>query len=215
MLRLPSLIVAAEAATCRRNFANNAKWNTKKESHYEVLNVSNDCTKRDIRNAYLKLSKQYHPDVKSNAANAENTARFVQITEAYQTLIKTSTRKDYDASLIWNPGGTRETIQPWEVRTNYSTDPGPYYGIKGISRVSNWQVALFLISLGILGAFFGFSSAKHSFELNRHVQDEISAEANSHHAAVVADAQKYGNQEQMRRMVERLAKDPLGQMVAK
>ncbi|XP_070065754.1 dnaJ-like protein 60 isoform X3 [Drosophila virilis] len=156
MLRLPAFI-AAHGAAGRRNFAYKTKT---PETHYEVLNVKSDCSKQDIRNAYLKLSKQYHPDVKSNAASVEKTARFVKITEAYQTLVKTSTRKDYDDSLIWYPGGARETIQPWDVRPNYNPNPGPYYGIKGMNRVSNWQVALFLMSLGILGAIFGFSSVK-------------------------------------------------------
>ncbi|XP_064543293.1 dnaJ-like protein 60 [Drosophila montana] len=215
MFRLPAFI-AAQGTAGRRNFAYKANSKTKTpETHYEVLNVKSDCSKQDIRNAYLKLSKQYHPDVKSNAASVEKTARFVKITDAYQTLVKTSTRKDYDDSLMWFPGGARETIQPWDVKPNYNPNPGPYYGIRGMKRVSNRQVALFLISLGIVGAIFGFSSVKHSFALSRQVQDEISAEANSHHAAVVADAQKYGNQEQIRRMVDRLARDPLGRAAAK
>lgn len=56
---------------------------------------------------------------------------------------------------------------------------------------------------------------RHSFQSSRQVADEISAEANSHHAAVVADAKKYGNEEQMRRMVDRLARDPLAKVATK
>jgi len=54
-----------------------------------------------------------------------------------------------------------------------------------------------------------------SFQLSRQIQDEISAEANSHHAAVVADAQKYGNEEQVRRMVDRMSRSPFNQSSAK
>ncbi|KAH8261513.1 hypothetical protein KR044_010549 [Drosophila immigrans] len=220
-----------------RSFAQTAKLNTKKaETHYDVLNLSHDCSKLDIRNAFLRLSKQvqqvqfkfvafkfklvslqYHPDVKHAAVQSDGAARFVKITEAYQTLVKPSSRRDYDDSLLWNAGGSsaRETIHPWEVKPNYDPNAGPYYGIRGFDRVSNWKVALFLASLGILGAIFGFSSVKHSFQINKQIRDEISAEANSHHASVVADAQKYGNKEQIRRMVERLANDPLGRAAAK
>ncbi|KAH8371061.1 hypothetical protein KR093_006027, partial [Drosophila rubida] len=189
----------------------------KTETHYEVLNLTCDCSKRDIRNAFLRLSKQYHPDVSNTAAQSHNAARFVKITEAYQTLVKPSSRRDYDNSLVWSSGesSARETIHPWEVRPNYNPNPGPYYGIRGFDRVSNWKVALFLLSFGVLGAIFGFSSVKHSFQISKQIRDEISAEATSHHAAVVADAQKYGNQEQIRRMVERLANDPLGKATAK
>ncbi|KAL7737777.1 hypothetical protein ACLKA6_006167 [Drosophila palustris] len=215
MIRLPSSFMLAMEATSKRNFAQSAKLNAKKlETHYDVLNLSHDCSKRDIRNAFLRLSKQYHPD----AAKTAEAARFVQITEAYQTLVKPSSRKDYDDSLLWNPGGggiRDSTHQPWEVKPNYNPNPGPYYGIRGLNRVSNWKVALFLMSLGIIGAIFGFSSVKHSFQLSQQIRDEISAEANSHHATVVADAQKYGNKEQVRRMVERLARDPLGRAAAK
>ncbi|XP_034476368.1 dnaJ-like protein 60 [Drosophila innubila] len=214
MLRLPPSFMLAMEATSKRNFAQSAKLNAKTpETHYDVLNLSHDCSKRDIRNAFLRLSKQYHPD----AAKTAEAARFVKITEAYQTLVKPSSRKDYDDSLLWNPGagGTRNIQQPWEVKANYNPNPGPYYGIRGLNRVSNWKVAIFLMSLGIIGAIFGFSSVKHSFQLSQQIRDEISAEANSHHASVVADAQKYGNEEQIRRMVERLARDPLGRTAAK
>ncbi|XP_060660303.1 dnaJ-like protein 60 isoform X3 [Drosophila nasuta] len=160
---------------------------------------------------------KYHPDVKHAAEQPDSAARFVKITEAYQTLVKPSSRREYDDSLLWNPGerSARETIHPWEVKPNYNPNPGPYYGIKGFNRVSNWKVALFLISLGIAGAIFGFSSVKLSFQTHKQIRDEVSAEANSHHAAVVADAQKYGNEEQIRRMVVRLANDPLSRAAAK
>ncbi|KAH8241901.1 hypothetical protein KR032_002655, partial [Drosophila birchii] len=67
------------------------------------------------------------------------------ISEAYRTLIKPQRRRDYDDSLLWEPqrsdrspvgedaGGPR-----WEVKPNYDPNPGPYYGIKGVNRVSNW-----------------------------------------------------------------------------
>ncbi|KAH8301399.1 hypothetical protein KR059_002029, partial [Drosophila kikkawai] len=193
----------------------------KRETHYEVLNISNDCSSRDVRNAFVKLSKLYHPDVLSNATSPERTARFVQISEAYRTLIKPQRRRDYDDSLLWEPQrsdrspvGEDGSSPRWEVKPNYDPNPGPYYGIKGVNRVSNWQVALVLMALGVFGALFGFASVKHSFELSRQMQDEISAEAVSHHAAVVADAQKYGNEEQVRRMMDRMSRNPFSQATA-
>lgn len=105
--------------------------------------------------------------------------------------------------------------QPWDIKPNFDPNPGPYYGIKGVKRVSNWQVALVLMAIGVIGAFFGFTSVKHSFDLSRQIQDEVSANAVSHHAAVVADAQKYGNEEQVRRMIDRMARSPLNQTTSK
>ncbi|XP_017016865.1 dnaJ-like protein 60 [Drosophila kikkawai] len=204
---------------CARNFSHEKP--KKRETHYEVLNISNDCSSRDVRNAFVKLSKLYHPDVLSNATSPERTARFVQISEAYRTLIKPQRRRDYDDSLLWEPQrsdrspvGEDGSSPRWEVKPNYDPNPGPYYGIKGVNRVSNWQVALVLMALGVFGALFGFASVKHSFELSRQMQDEISAEAVSHHAAVVADAQKYGNEEQVRRMMDRMSRNPFSQATA-
>lgn len=160
----------------------------KRETHYEVLNISNDCSSRDVRNAFVKLSKlvgssnsshfqastnflrfQYHPDVLSNSTSPERTARFVQISEAYRTLIKPQMRRDYDDSLLWQPersdrspvGEDGSNPRPtWEVKPNYDPNPGPYYGIKGLKRVSNLQVALVLMVFGVIGAVFGFTSVK-------------------------------------------------------
>lgn len=202
MIRILNIFVAVESAGRRkyvaavffllhkitnylrliRSFGHSAYLNSKKETHYEVLNLNNNCSKQDIRNAFLRLSKQvhhviphqlainnsnllqpkqYHPDVTNGAVKVDRTARFLKITEAYQTLVKPTTRREYDDSLLWNPPpGTRETIQPWEVKPTYNPNPGPYYGIQGLNRVSNTKIALFLMALGILGAIFGFSSVK-------------------------------------------------------
>nr|XP_016930025.1 dnaJ-like protein 60 [Drosophila suzukii] len=223
MLRLclPSRAGVSGSGSFGRNFSQE-KFK-KPETHYEVLNVRNDCSTREVRNAFVQLSKLYHPDVKSNAVSPERTARFVQISEAYKTLIKPQRRRDYDDSLLWQPprsdrSPVGETVNPgqaWDVRPNYDPNPGPYYGIRGLKRVSNWQVALVLLALGVFGAVFGFTSVRTSFQLSRQIQDEISAEANSHHAAVVADAQKYGNEEQVRRMVDRMSRSPFNQSSAK
>ncbi|XP_017045281.2 dnaJ-like protein 60 [Drosophila ficusphila] len=220
MLRL-CLSPRTAGGSYMRNFSHEKQ--KKAETHYEVLNVRRDCTSREVRDAFVQLSKLYHPDAKSNAVCPERTARFVQISEAYKTLIKPQKRRDYDDSLLWQPsrsdrspvGDTGNPGQPWDVKPNYDPNPGPYYGIRGLKRVSNWQVALVLMALGVLGAVFGFTSVRTSFRLNRQSQDEISAEANSHHAAVVADAQKYGNEEQVRRMVDRMSRSPFNQTSAK
>ncbi|XP_034655037.1 dnaJ-like protein 60 isoform X1 [Drosophila subobscura] len=220
MLRLTCLRLRVKPG-CARNLADEGvRMKARKpETHYQVLNVKSDCSTQDIRNAFVELSKQYHPDVKTNAASSERTARFVRISEAYRTLIKPQTRRDYDDSLLWLPTGSArspvgehsEASQSWNVKPNYAPSPGPYYGIRGLKRVSNWQVALVLIAFGVVGAFFGFTSVKHSFDLHRQVQDEVSAEATNHHAAVVAEAQKHGNEEQMRRLADRLARNPYNQ----
>ena len=64
-----------------------------KRDYYEVLGILRDAGKEDIRSAYRRLARQYHPDV-SKEPNAE--ARFKEINEAYQVLNDEEKRSLYD-----------------------------------------------------------------------------------------------------------------------
>ncbi|KZC05042.1 DnaJ like protein subfamily C member 4 [Dufourea novaeangliae] len=64
-------------------------------NHYDTLRISPNATEREIKNAYIKLSKKMHPDNSSEG----NHADFVKINEAYTILSKKHTRRDYDMSL--------------------------------------------------------------------------------------------------------------------
>ena len=56
---------------------------------YKVLGVSENATKEEIRAAYLKLVKQYHPDKYSDPALKEHAGeKLKEINEAYETLCK-------------------------------------------------------------------------------------------------------------------------------
>lgn len=64
-----------------------------KRDYYEVLGLSKSATKDDIRKAYRKLSKKYHPDL-NKAADAEE--KFKEATEAYEVLSDDSKKANYD-----------------------------------------------------------------------------------------------------------------------
>ena len=61
--------------------------------YYEVLGVPRDASEEDIRRAYRKLARQYHPDV-NKEAGAED--RFKEVSEAYEVLRDTEKRERYD-----------------------------------------------------------------------------------------------------------------------
>jgi len=61
--------------------------------HYTVLGVPPDASEQEIKEAYRRLAKQYHPDV-NREPGAE--AHFIEITQAYEVLIDPVKRKDYD-----------------------------------------------------------------------------------------------------------------------
>ncbi len=63
-------------------------------SYYDILGVSKTASDADIRKAYRRLARQYHPDVNPNNAGAE--AKFKEVNEAYQVLSDEDSRKKYD-----------------------------------------------------------------------------------------------------------------------
>ena len=63
-------------------------------SFYETLGVPRTATEKDIRNAYRKLARQYHPDVNPGDKNSET--RFKEINAANDVLSDADKRKKYD-----------------------------------------------------------------------------------------------------------------------
>jgi molecular chaperone DnaJ len=63
--------------------------------YYKTLGVSNKATPEEIKKAYRKLARQYHPDRNPNDKNAE--ARFKEISQAHDVLGDPEKRKQYDS----------------------------------------------------------------------------------------------------------------------
>ena len=74
-------------------------------NYYEILGISVDTTDKEIREAYLNLVKQYHPDV-YKGEDAEEKIKAINI--AYDTLIDDKKRKKYNQTIYTN-------------QTNYTT----------------------------------------------------------------------------------------------
>jgi curved DNA-binding protein len=73
--------------------------------YYETLGVAKTATEDEIRSAFRKLARKFHPDVAKDKATAEE--KFKQINEAYEVLSDPDKRKKYDElGSNWNqPGG--------------------------------------------------------------------------------------------------------------
>lgn len=67
----------------------------KKRDYYEVLEVNKNASQEEIKNAYRRLAKKYHPDV--NPDNKKETEeKFKEIAEAYEVLSDAQKRAQYD-----------------------------------------------------------------------------------------------------------------------
>ena len=64
-----------------------------KRDYYEVLGVSKNAIDAEIKSAFRKLAKQYHPDINKEAGSEE---KFKEIQEAYAVLSDATKRKQYD-----------------------------------------------------------------------------------------------------------------------
>ena len=66
-----------------------------KKDYYEILGVSREAKEKDIKKAYRRLAKQYHPDTyKGDKKEAEE--KFKEISEAYEVLVDKDKRAKYD-----------------------------------------------------------------------------------------------------------------------
>jgi molecular chaperone DnaJ len=72
---------------------------------YKVLGVSKDISDADLKKAYRKLARQYHPD--SNPGDTAAEARFKEISEAHSVLADPEQRREYDQMRALGAGGAR------------------------------------------------------------------------------------------------------------
>lgn len=64
------------------------------KDYYKILGVSKDADEKEIKRAFRRLARQYHPDVNPNDKQAEE--RFKEINEAYEVLSDPEKRRKYD-----------------------------------------------------------------------------------------------------------------------
>lgn len=136
------------------------------KDYYDILGVAKDATQDEIKRAYRKLARRYHPDV-SKEADAE--ARFKEINEANEVLKDPEKRAAYDQ--LGNQWRTGQDFRPppdWDAGFEFSGGGFTGADARGFSD--------FFEALFGTGSPFG---ARHQRAGHRHVRGE------DHHAKVL------------------------------
>ncbi|KAK9891659.1 hypothetical protein WA026_015627 [Henosepilachna vigintioctopunctata] len=177
ILQIPSRILLHNVISDNNILYSSWKF---KSTFYDILNVKKDSNTKEIRDAYIKLSKLYHPD-NSNGSHK----KFLKINEAYNTLSKFDLRRNYDYQLANpHPQGIKMKYNAyynndfdWSeynnsiFRTKYkyksSEQQNGYYGVKGIKKQTNFVIALICLFISIVGLSIQVILVKNSHTLRR------------------------------------------------
>ena len=124
------------------------------KDYYKIMGVGRDASQDEIKRAYRKLARKYHPDV-SKETDAE--ARFKEVNEAYEVLKDPQKRKAYDQL------GTQ-----WHAGDNFTPPPGWEQGFEfgggGFTGADSGAFSDFFESLfGMGGHHAGPGGARRGF----------------------------------------------------
>lgn len=114
---------------------------SKKRDYYEILGVDKKASQDDIKKAYRKLVKKFHPDV-NDAEDAEE--KFKEVQEAYEILSDESKRKAYDQ---YGHAGT----------AGFGGQSDPYSGFNGYTQGTPFDMG------DIFNTFFGGNASNFGF----------------------------------------------------
>ncbi|MCK4708919.1 MAG: DnaJ domain-containing protein, partial [Gammaproteobacteria bacterium] len=138
------------------------------KDYYKIIGVEKDASQDEIKRAYRKLARKYHPDV-SKEADAET--RFKEVGEAYEALKDPEKRAAYDQlGANWKAGQDFNPPPDWDA--GFEFNGGGYTG-GDASDYSDFFESLF-------GRGFGSAQAQHQ-------HGGFNARGEDHHAKVVID----------------------------
>lgn len=105
-----------------RVYGNHGYHRRYQSNYYEVLGVPSNATQKEIRDAFIKLSKKMHPDCNGKGSHVD----FVTINEAYMVLSKAGKRQEYDINLKCNNIYNTNSFRQNEYYQSKSNNFGRY-----------------------------------------------------------------------------------------
>ncbi len=132
----------------------------KYKDYYEILGVQRDAGAQEIKSAYRKLARKYHPDVNKTK---EAEAKFKDINEAYEVLSDSNKRNRYDSLGANWQGGADYTPPPGFENFGFNFNGGAQsFDFGGAGGFSDFFSSLFGDMMGAQGASRGRTSSGFS-----------------------------------------------------
>ena len=101
--------------------------------YYDILEINKKASQSEIRKAYYKLAKEYHPDKAPTDKEEEYTEKFQKISFAYETLSDEEKRKTYDRfGKDGIQGSDGPNINPFDIFSQF-------FGTQGFSFGNNME----------------------------------------------------------------------------
>ena len=115
----------------------------KYKDYYQILGVAREASEADIKKAYRRLARKYHPDV-SKEKDAEE--KFKEVAEAYEVLKDPDKRAAYDQMGFYQPGQEFRPPPDWGER--FGAGGGGAGGFAGFEDLGDIDLADLLAGLG-------------------------------------------------------------------
>lgn len=110
--------------------------------YYKILGVSEQAEEEQIKRAYRRLARKYHPDLNPNDSEAEE--KFKNVAEAYEILGDTDKRKEYDLKRAKTGDGrkresTASAKSPDKNMADFTKDMERYFGFSFVGGQAEKQ----------------------------------------------------------------------------
>jgi curved DNA-binding protein len=130
--------------------------------YYKVLGVNKNASEKDIKKAYRKLARKYHPDVNPNDKAAEQ--KFKEINEANEVLSNPENRKKYDKyGKDWKHADEIEKQRAQRAQYANASGGNPFGGFSGSAGQGDYSDFFEQMFGGGAGGFSGGSRRTAKF----------------------------------------------------
>lgn len=197
-------------------------YSLSRKNHYEVLNLRKNCSDKEIKEAFIQMSKEFHPDKNKDVRAQE---KFVRIVEAYNVLGKPSSRAHYDNMIEIETTGSSyvyrshvahnirrnpqysyyyESHARTSNRTTNENTNNNFYGVAGIKKLPNYVIIAMCTGVALIGVFLQVFVIRNLYIAQRKQAQEKSQRLAEELDKVRAAAQTNGNELQTRLLLDKI-----------